>query len=87
MQAGPEAWTDVFDDRTHAALELADAMCDDTSELAAELIAELRFHYNEVERAELILVCGQANLNNRVGNAAKVVLGEQTQGETPGKQA
>ena len=76
MQAGPASWTEVFDDRIHAALELADAMCGDTSEFADELIAELRFHYSEVEIAELILVCGQANLNNRVGNAAKVMLGE-----------
>lgn len=53
-------------------------MCGDTSQLPAELIEELRFHYTEAELAELILVCGQANLNNRVGNAAKVALGDQT---------
>ncbi len=41
----------------------------------AELIAELRSHFNETELAELILVCGQANLNNRAGNAAKQLLG------------
>ena len=29
-----------------------------------------------LELAELILVAGQANLNNRVGNAAKQLLGE-----------
>ena len=66
----------MFDDRTHAALTLADAMCGETATLDAELIAELRFHYSEVELAELILVCGQANLNNRAGNAAKQLLGE-----------
>ncbi len=51
-------------------------MCGPTSELSAELIAELRYHYEEAEIAELVLVCGQANLNNRVGNAAKQLLGE-----------
>ena len=65
----------MFDDRTTAALELADAMSGDTASLAGELIDELRFHYSEAELAELILVCGQANLNNRVGNAAKQLLG------------
>ena len=41
------------------------------------LVEELRFHFNERELAELILVCGQANLNNRVGNASKQLLGDQ----------
>ena len=39
-------------------------------------IEVLRSHFTEVELAELILVCGQANLNNRVGNAAKQLLGD-----------
>ena len=57
---------------------LADALCaSETASLPAELIDELRFHYSEVELAELILVCGQANLNNRAGNAAKQLLGPQ----------
>ena len=64
----------MFDDATTAALELADAMCAETNALPAELLDELRFHFSEAQRAELILVCGQANLNNRVGNVAKVLL-------------
>ncbi len=64
----------MFGDATTAALELADAMCGPTSELRAELLDELRFHFDEAERAELLLVCGQANLNNRVGNVAKLLL-------------
>lgn len=70
------SWTEVFDEPTTVALELADAMCGETASLATELVDELRFHYSEVELAELILVCGQANLNNRAGNAAKQLLGE-----------
>lgn len=69
----------MFDDKARAALELADALCtSSTHELDAELISELRFHFSERELAELILVCGQANLNNRAGNAAKQLLGEQS---------
>jgi len=44
--------------------------------LSAELNQNLRAHFSEVERGELVLVCGQANLNNRAGNAAKQLLGE-----------
>ena len=72
----PGTWAQVFDDRDHIALQLADAMCGETNELDAALQAELRANFTEAERAELILVCGQANLNNRVGNAAKQLLGD-----------
>lgn len=57
-------------------LELADAMSGDSSSIDQLLIDELRFHFSEPELAELVLVAGQANLNNRVGNAAKQLLGE-----------
>jgi len=67
----------VFDVSTIAALKLTDAMSGDhTHRLDPELIAELRGHFIEAELAELILVCGQANLNNRAGNAAKQLLGD-----------
>lgn len=45
--------------------------------LDPELIAEMRFHYDEAQLAEIIVLCGQANLNNRVGNAAKQLLGPE----------
>lgn len=58
-------------------MRLADAMCGEhTHELDSDLVADLRSHFGEIEMAELILVCGQANLNNRAGNAAKQLLGE-----------
>lgn len=50
-------------------------MCGATSNLDRELVEELRFHFTESELAEVILVCGQANLNNRAGNASKQLLG------------
>ena len=68
----------MFDDRTHAALQLADAMSGETARLDPELVSELHFHFNERELGELILVCGQAQLNNRAGNAAKQLLGERS---------
>ena len=71
----PEKWAEVFDVEIVAALRLTDAMCAASHSIDPELVVELRAHYTEEELAELILVSGQANLNNRVGNAAKQVLG------------
>lgn len=51
-------------------------MCGPTNALDPLLTTELRHHFSEVELAELILVAGQANLNNRAGNAAKQLLGD-----------
>ena len=66
----------MFEPSTRAALLLADALSGDRShELDPALIAELRSHYSEQELGEIILLCGQANLNNRAGNAAKQLLG------------
>lgn len=71
----PAGWSDVFDEGTIAALRLADAVSGDSDAVGEELVAELRVHFGEAALAELILVAGQANLNNRVGNAAKQLLG------------
>lgn len=60
-----------------AALRLADAMSAETTDsLDPELISDLRAHFGEAELAELILLGGQANLNNRVGNTSKQLLGK-----------
>ena len=71
----PEVWAGVFDDQERVVLELADAVAGDSTALDTVLIDELRFHFEEHELAELILVAGQANMNNRAGNAAKQLLG------------
>ena len=71
----PESWDDVFDERSRAVLRLADVMCGETHALDPDLVLELRALFAEPELAELILVAGQANLNNRAGNAAKQLLG------------
>lgn len=71
----PASWGEVFEERTVAALRLADVMCGGPAPPDAALTDLLRHHYTEGELAELILVCGQANLNNRAANAAKHLLG------------
>jgi len=76
----PDTWDEVFDDRARAVLGLADAVCGDSHTIDADLATELRSHFTEVELAELILVAGQANLNNRAGNAAKQLLGDPPEG-------
>ena len=72
----PDTWADVFDERSLAAIRLADATSGDSASLDADLVGELRSHFSEIELSELILVAGQANLNNRAGNAAKQLLGD-----------
>lgn len=71
----PETWAEVFDPKARAVLRLADSMCGESHSLDPGLVEELQAHFTEVELAELILVAGQANLNNRAGNAAKQLLG------------
>ena len=70
-------WTEVFTERQVAALRLADTMCGETHSLDPDLVPELRAQFDEEQLAELILVAGQANLNNRAGNAAKQLLGPE----------
>lgn len=65
----------MFDEKQRAVLRLADALCGDSQALAPELAMDLQAFFSEDELAELILVAGQANLNNRAGNAAKQLLG------------
>ena len=71
----PDGWAEVFDAPTLAALRLADAVAADSHDLGDGLVADLREHFSELELAELVLVAGHANLNNRSGNAAKQLLG------------
>ncbi len=73
----PGSWTDVFEPQAEAALRLSDEMSGASHpRLDTALVAELRGHFTEGQLAELILVAGQANLNNRAGNVAKQLLGD-----------
>jgi len=79
----PTTWSEVFDASVQAALRLTDAMCGESHALDEDLVVELRGHYDEIELAELILVAGQANLNNRAGNAAKHLLARDVERRDP----
>lgn len=72
--AEPQRWPEMFQPAEIAALELATQLCASSHDLGADLVAELRVHYDDRQLAELVLVAAQANLNNRVGNAAKQLL-------------
>ncbi len=56
-------------------LDLATRMCHDAHELGGELIERLRKHYDDRQIAEILMVAGQAALNNRVGSAARQIFG------------
>ena len=72
--AEPGQWAANFSPAEIVAMELADRMIDHADDLGAELMARIREHYDDQQIAELILVAGQANMNNRSGNAAKQLL-------------
>lgn len=67
----PARWPDSFAPAEIAALDLATRLAHESHDLGQDLIARLKEHYDERQIAEILLVAGQANLNNRVGNAAK----------------
>lgn len=69
--ADPARWAETFGPAEVAALELATRLAQASHDLGAALVAQLRAHYDDRQIAELLLVAGQAHLNNRVGNAAK----------------
>ncbi|MEL6984771.1 MAG: hypothetical protein AAFO29_20250 [Actinomycetota bacterium] len=73
----PDVWDKAFDERDRVVLRLADAVSGESHKLDDDLVADLRAHFTETERAELILIAGQANLNNRAGNVAKQIMGDE----------
>lgn len=70
----PAQWAATFSPAEIVALELATRMCNDADNLGEELMARVKEHYDDQQIAEIILVAGQANMNNRTGNAAKQLL-------------
>ena len=73
----PASWQDTFTAAEVAALDLSTRLAQDSHDLGAELIARLKRHFDDRQLAELLLVAGQANLNNRVGNAAKALFADR----------
>ena len=69
----PDRWAHTFSTAETVALELATRLCHDAHDLGADLVARVRGHWKDAEIAELLLVAGQASMNNRVGSAARAV--------------
>lgn len=67
----PGRWSAIFGPAEVAVLELADQLCRDAHHVSPDLVSRLRQHYEESALAEILLVCGQAHMNNRVGDAAR----------------
>ncbi len=66
----PAQWAAVFPAAEVTLLDLATRLCHHSHDLDAELIGRLRQHYDDRQIAEVLLVAGQASMNNRVGSAA-----------------
>jgi alkylhydroperoxidase family enzyme len=67
----PGRWQAVFTPAEIVLLDLADRLIAHSDDLGPDLIARLREHYEDQQIAEILLVAGQANMNNRAGEAAK----------------
>ncbi len=71
----PTQWIAIFTPAEIVALELADRLIAHSDDLGNELMGELQAHYDQQQIAELLLVAGQANMNNRAGEAARQLFG------------
>ena len=60
-----------------AVLELATRLAHHSDDIGHDLIDRLRSHFSERQLAELLLVAGQANMWNRVGEGAKQLLADE----------
>ena len=67
----PGRWPQVFTPGEIVLLDLADRLIAHSDDLGPDLIARLREHYEDQQIAEILLVAGQANMNNRAGEVAK----------------
>jgi alkylhydroperoxidase family enzyme len=66
-------WKDTFPPEEIVLLELATRLCHDAHDVPAELIDRLHRYWSDAEIAEILMVAGQANMNNRVGSAARQI--------------
>ena len=66
----PARWQEVFTTAEIVLLDLADRLIAHSDDLGQELMGRLREHYSDVQLAEILLVAGQANMNNRAGEGA-----------------
>jgi alkylhydroperoxidase family enzyme len=71
----PAQWAATFPPEDIVLLELATRLCRESHDVGAELIDRVRQHYDDRQIAEILMVAGQANMNNRVGSAARQLCG------------
>lgn len=69
--ADPARWPATFSAGEIVLLELATRLVDGSHDLGERLVTRVREHWSEAQLAELLMVAGQANMNNRVGSAAR----------------
>ncbi len=67
----PGLWPTTFAAHEIVLLDLADRLIAQSDDLGPELMGRLREHYDDQQMAEVLLVAGQANMNNRAGEAAR----------------
>lgn len=73
----PALWQETFAPNELVLLDLSDRMIAHADDLGDTLIARLREYYDDRQIAEILLVAGQANMNNRAGEAAKQLFRER----------
>ena len=69
----PTHWPGTFKPEEIVLLDMATRLARDAHDLDAELIERLHRYWSDAEIAEVLMVAGQANMNNRVGSAARLI--------------
>ena len=82
----PAAWAATFPPDEIVLLDLATRLAHDAHDLGGELIDRVRRHYDDRQIAEILLVAGQASLNNRVGSGARQLFGSGLRREQTASQ-
>jgi alkylhydroperoxidase family enzyme len=68
-----QRWPGTFKPEEIVLLELATQLCHDSHDIPPALIERLHQYWSDAELAEILMVAGQANMNNRVGSAARQI--------------
>jgi alkylhydroperoxidase family enzyme len=66
-------WATTFPPEEVVLLELATQLCHDAHDIPPALTERLHQYWSDGELAEILMVAGQANMNNRVGSAARQI--------------
>jgi alkylhydroperoxidase family enzyme len=64
-------------------LDLATRLCRESHDIPAELIERLHRYWSDAEIAEILMIAGQASMNNRVGSAAREIFSARRSSRPP----